>query len=151
MAEKDTMEQNEPKAAIRIEISSDKMEARVSFDITKGTRLSSEEEIIEALVEKNVFFGLDHEAIRGGASSLVPFVAARGVRPVHGKDAYIDRKFDLGVKGRPKIDQFDRADFKARRGATSTGRTSPRTRESPAFCRRGRIRKLRATTSCARR
>ena len=112
MAEKDTMEQNEPKAAIRIEISSDKMEARVSFDITKGTRLSSEEEIIEALVEKNVFFGLDHEAIRGGASSLVPFVAARGVRPVHGKDAYIDRKFDLGVKGRPKIDQFDRADFK---------------------------------------
>ena len=112
MAGKDSVGHAEPKAAIRIDISADKMEARVSFDATKGTRTWREEEIIGALVERNVFFGLDREAIRAATKSLVPFVAARGVRPEHGKDAYIDRKFSLGGKGRPKIDQHDRADFK---------------------------------------
>ncbi|ERL03630.1 FapA family protein [Mitsuokella sp. oral taxon 131] len=115
MADNDNTKRNEKevqKAVIKVDVSSDKMEARVSFDTTNGTHALTEEEILEALKEKDISFGLDHEAIRAATKSLVPFIAARGERPVKGEDAYIERKFDLGVRGRPKIDQFDRADFK---------------------------------------
>ena len=43
---------------------------------------------------------------------LIPFVAANGTPPIAGENAYIDRKFDLGVKGRPVVDQYDRVDYK---------------------------------------
>jgi len=43
---------------------------------------------------------------------LNPFVAAMGKPPKNGENARIERHFDLGVKGRPKVDQYDRVDFK---------------------------------------
>ncbi len=40
------------------------------------------------------------------------FEAALGKEPQHGEDAYLKKNYDLGVKGRPKTDEYDRADYK---------------------------------------
>jgi len=97
---------------IIVEVSKDRLEAKVRYDMTKGTKLPSTQMIMDALQEKNVVFGIDLAAIETGVKSLLPFVAAKGQPPVHGENAYIDRRFDLGVKGKPVVDQYDRVDYK---------------------------------------
>lgn len=102
-----------PEAGIVVEISKDRMEATVKFDASKGTRLPSAERVREELAKKNVVFGIDDEAIASGIKGFTPFVAAKGDPAIDGENARIERNFDLGVKGRPKvIDQYDRVDYK---------------------------------------
>ncbi|WP_029545617.1 FapA family protein [Selenomonas sp. AB3002] len=99
-------------ADIIVEISRDRMQATVRFDTRKGKGLRSVSDIQEALEAKKVVFGINLNAIKKGAQALNPFVAAQGVPPQHGENAVIERKFDLGVKGRPVIDKYDRVDYK---------------------------------------
>lgn len=99
-------------AGIIIDISRDQMIATVRYDTTKGTKLPTADEIKEALAEKGIIFGINDEAIENGVKSLTPFVAAEGKQVQHGENAKIERKFDLSVKNRPKIDEFNRADYK---------------------------------------
>ena len=65
-----------------------------------------------ALQEAGVVYGIDEDAVEDGTTSLTPFVAAEGLAPVNGENAYIDRKFDLGIKGRPVVDEYDKVDYK---------------------------------------
>lgn len=103
---------SEEVAGIIIDISRDQMIATVRYDTSKGTKLPTEADIKAALDEKGVVFGINEETIKNGVRSLTPFVAAEGKQVQHGENARIERKFDLSQKNRPKIDEFNRADYK---------------------------------------
>ena len=114
---KENTEQEPPDEAaevgIIVDLTHDKMEASVKFDTKKGTKLPSVESVKEELSKKGIVYGIDEEAIEKGVQSYAPFVAAKGKPAINGEDARIERNFDLGVKGRPKIiDQYDRVDYK---------------------------------------
>ena len=103
---------SEEVAGIIIDISRDQMIATVRYDTSKGTKLPTEADIKAALDEKGVVFGINEETIKNGVRSLTPFVAAEGKQVQHGENARIERKFDLSRKNMPKIDEFNRADYK---------------------------------------
>ena len=103
---------SEEVAGIIIDISRDQMIATVRYDTSKGTKLPTEADIKAALDEKGVVFGINEETIKNGVRSLTPFVAAEGKQVQHGENARIERKFDLSQKNMPKIDEFNRADYK---------------------------------------
>ena len=108
----DNKEEFEPYARIIVELSRDKMKATVKYDTRNGARLPTKDMIMAALAEAGVTYGIDEEAVEDGTQSLTPFVAAEGLPPVNGENAYIDRKFDLGIKGRPVVDEYDKVDYK---------------------------------------
>ena len=99
-------------ANIMIDVSKDRMTATVRFDLSVGTRLPTAEMVMDALQGKNIVFGVDLAAVEEGVKSSTPFVAAQGIPPVHGENARIERRFDLGVKGRPVVTQYDKVDYK---------------------------------------
>ena len=105
-------EEFEPYARIVVELSRDKMKAIIKYDTRGGARLPTKEMIMAALEEAGVNYGIDEEAIENGIGSLKPFTAAQGLAPINGENAYIDRKFDLGVQGRPVVDEYDKVDYK---------------------------------------
>ena len=102
----------EPYARLIVELSRDKMKATIKYDTRGGARLPTKEMVIGALAEAGVTYGIDEAAIESGIGSLTPFTAATGLPPVNGENAYIDRKFDLGIAGRPVVDEYDRVDYK---------------------------------------
>ena len=104
--------QDEAYARLIVDVSRDRMKVTVRYDTKNGSRLPTFDMVMEALSEKGVTYGIDEEEIRRGIESLAPFVAANGKPPVNGENAYIDRKFDLGTKGRPVMDEYDRVDYK---------------------------------------
>ncbi|MBR4153695.1 MAG: DUF342 domain-containing protein [Selenomonadaceae bacterium] len=108
----DAHEEIEPYAHLIVELSRDKMKATIKYDTRAGARLPTKEMVMEALAEAGVVYGIDEEAIDRGIGSLTAFVAAEGVRPVNGENAYIDRKFNLGIQGKPVVDEYDKVDYK---------------------------------------
>lgn len=106
------VEEEQKPAGIIVDISRDKMTATIRYDTNVGRMLPSYEDVQQALTDTGVVFGIDTDAIRKGIESLSPFVAAMGQAPKHGENARIERHFDLGIKGRPKVDAYDRVDFK---------------------------------------
>ena len=108
----DNKEEFEPYARIIVELSRDKMKAIIKYDTRGGARLPTKEMVMAALEEAGVNYGIDEEAIEYGIGSLKPFTAAQGLAPINGENAYIDRKFDLGIQGRPVVDEYDKVDYK---------------------------------------
>ena len=104
--------EDEAYAKVIVDISKDRMKVVIKYDTKNGSRLPTYEMVMEELQNKGVKFGIDEEEIKRGIESLSPFTAAQGQPPIPGENAYIDRKFDLGVKGRPVVDEYDRVDYK---------------------------------------
>ena len=99
-------------ATVVVDVSRDRMKATVRYDTRTGMKIPTKEMIMEALAAKGVTYGIKEEAIEKGMESMSSFVAAEGLPPVNGDDAYIDRKFDLSTKGKPVVDEYDRVDYK---------------------------------------
>ncbi|MBR2214282.1 MAG: DUF342 domain-containing protein [Selenomonadaceae bacterium] len=99
-------------AQIVVDVSKDRMKVTIRYETKNGTKLPSTEDVLEALKEKNVSFGINLEAIKQGVQSLTPFVAAEGKQPIHGENAKIERYFDLSTKGKPVVNEYDRVDYK---------------------------------------
>lgn len=99
-------------ARIIVELSRDRMKATIRYDTKQGAKQPTVEMLMAALSAAGVVYGIDAEAVEVGARSLSPFTAAEGLLPVNGENAYIDRKFDLGVSGRPVVDEYDKVDYK---------------------------------------
>lgn len=105
-------EEEEPYARLIVEIARDKMKATIKYDTRDGARLPTKEMVMQALNEAGIVYGINEDSIEIGIRSLTPFVAAEGLLPIPGENAYIDRKFDLGIQGKPIIDEYGRADYK---------------------------------------
>ena len=99
-------------AGLIVEISRDRMRVTVRYDTKKGTGLPTVEEVVEALASNQVVYGYKMPNIQKGVKALSPFVAAEGLKPQNGENARIERKFSLGVKGRPVVNEYDRVDYK---------------------------------------
>ena len=99
-------------ARIIVDISRDKMKATVRYDTKKGSRLPTFDMIMDELKALRITNGIDEEEIKRSYGYFKPYVAAQGQPPITGDNAYIDRKFDLGEKGRPVVDEYDRVDYK---------------------------------------
>lgn len=99
-------------AKIIVDVSRDKMKATVRYDTKRGTKLPTADMVIDAVKAMGINFGINEESINDNCSRLKPYVAAEGLPPVTGNNAYIDRKFDLSEKGRPVINEYDRVDYK---------------------------------------
>lgn len=99
-------------ARIVIDVSRDKMRASVKFDTKSGSRLPTFEMVMKELEDRGIVYGVNEEAVAEGVKKHALFIAAEGDPPVNGENAYIDRKFNLGVKGRPVVDEYDRVDYK---------------------------------------
>ena len=104
--------EEEPYARLIVEMPRDKMKAVVRYDTREGARQPTKEMVMAALAEAGVVYGIDEEAIEDGVRSLVAFTAAEGLQPIPGENAYIDRKFNLGVQGKPVLDEYGKADYK---------------------------------------
>ena len=105
-------EEEEPYARLIVEMARDKMKATIKYDTRDGARLPTKEMVMQALNEAGIVYGINEDSIEVGIRSLTPFVAAEGLLPIPGENAYIDRKFDLGVQGKPIIDEYGKADYK---------------------------------------
>lgn len=99
-------------ARLIVELPRDKMKATIRYDTREGVRLPSKEMVMEALKEAGVVYGIDEGAIEEGIMSLKAFVAAQGDLPKAGENAYIDRKFNIGVVGKPVMDEYEKVDYK---------------------------------------
>ena len=99
-------------AKIIVDVSRDKMKATVRYDTKHGTKTPTFEMVMETLQSMKITVGIDEDEIRRNCTRLKPFVAANGIPPVTGENAYIDRKFDLSKKGRPVVDEYDRVNYK---------------------------------------
>ncbi len=108
----DFKEESEPYARIIVELSRDKMKATIRYDTRAGAKLPTKDMVMAALSEAGVVYGIDEDAIESGIGSLTPFTAAEGLAPVNGENAYIDRKFNLGIQGKPVVDEYDKVDYK---------------------------------------
>lgn len=95
-----------------IEIANDAMTAAVRFDDNRGNVPPDVSDVLDALAAKKVVYGIDRDAIGRGVARLTPFMAARGTAPEAGTDARIEKKFDMGAKGRPAERAYDRVDYK---------------------------------------
>ena len=102
----------EPYARLIVDLSRDRMKATIRYDTREGATPPTKEMVIAALNEAGVVYGIDEDAIEAGIKSLKPFIAAQGLLPVPGENAYIDRKFNLGVQGKPVVDEYDKVDYK---------------------------------------
>ena len=87
-------EEAEPYARIIVEMTRDRMKATIRCDTSQGARLPTFDMVMAALNEAGVVYGIDENAIENGIKSLTPFVAAVGLEPIAGENAYIDRKFN---------------------------------------------------------
>ena len=99
-------------AVFTINISKDRLSASIHMDLKPDKKKPTEEMILKALQDKNITYGIDLAGIQDGLQAAGDFVAAKGLAPVNGEDAKIERKFNLGEKGRPVANKYDQVDYK---------------------------------------
>ncbi len=99
-------------AKVKLDVSKNRMEVKVHVDMKDGLQKPTEDIVLNALQEKNIVFGIDNEAIKAGLEDGIDFVAAKGIQPIKGEDARIEKKIDFGEKGRPATNDLDQVDYK---------------------------------------
>ena len=97
---------------VMIDVSRDRMTATARIELHNNEVMPTTEQVLAALKERGVVFGIDEDVITEGILSGEKFIVAQGIPPTNGEDAYIDRKFDLGEKGRPKKNEYDQVDYR---------------------------------------
>lgn len=107
-----TVAEDEPYAKITLDVARDRLQVTVKFDTSQGSRLPTAEMVLAAMADKGIIYGIDREAVDEGVKTLDPFIAAKGDPPIPGENAYIERRYNLGEKGVPVTDEYDKADYK---------------------------------------
>lgn len=97
---------------IVIDVSSDKLTAELHIELGEGQAVPTAEMIMEAIQLRNIKFGIIPEAVEAARATGQLTVIARGVPPQHGRDAVIERRFNVSKKGVPVMDEHGRADYK---------------------------------------
>lgn len=96
----------------KVEVTRDKMAVFIRFDRKATGVMPDLDEILEALENNRVTYGIDKDAISKALEGTTDFLAAKGTPPVKGEDARIVKMFDLGEKGRPVKNEYDQVDYK---------------------------------------
>lgn len=96
----------------QLDFSKDRMTVTMKIDRSADRRPPTKEEIMKALSERRVVFGIDEEAIEKGLEHGSQMVIARGQQPQKGQDAKIIRRFSLADKGKPVANEYDQVDYK---------------------------------------
>jgi len=101
---------------VRVMLTKDKLKAMVSLSERESHEPEiTAEEILKALSEAGVSFGVDNEAIEKGLSQKEygkPFMAARGIPVKKGDDAQIEYLFDTIHEIKPTEDKDGRIDYR---------------------------------------
>lgn len=95
-----------------VEVAPDKLSVMLRFDLGARQAVPTMDMIMDEVRLRNVKFGIMEEAIKEAMETGRPTVIARGVPPQDGRDAVIEKKFNVGEKGVPVVDEHDRADYK---------------------------------------
>ncbi|GIX43008.1 MAG: polymerase [Leptospiraceae bacterium] len=100
----------------RVEITPDEMKAYVKITPPrKGGRDLKVEDIVNALKAKGVVIGFKEENIKKALDEEIymeDILAAEGIPPKHGRDAYIEYKVRIKKEFQLEEDEFGRVDFK---------------------------------------
>lgn len=97
---------------IKISVSSDRMTARAEIHIDRGQIHPTVDMLKAALAEARVVFGIREKALDDACKYGMSTDVAFGKPVENGKDAQIVRNFNLGEKGKPKLVEYDRVDYK---------------------------------------
>lgn len=96
-------------------MSPDKMEVSIRFYApSNGGSLMSKEEILRDLNYQKIVFGIDEKTIDQFVENrqyCTDIVVARGLEPVHGKDANIEYYFTTDIKTKPTLQEDGSVDF----------------------------------------
>lgn len=97
-----------------LEIPKDAASASVTLTPAQGGKLILAEEILAALAQAGVRFGVDEEAIRQACAANVParLQAATGQPALHGEDAKFELLIDLARTRTPKVNEQGLIDFR---------------------------------------
>jgi uncharacterized protein (DUF342 family) len=97
---------------IEITLSEDKMEAEIEIECTAGA-IPSMDAVMAKIQQANIRFGVIQEALEEAlACPGKQVVFAKGIRPVHGRDAYFRYHVEIKKKAQPKEMEDGRVDFK---------------------------------------
>lgn len=106
-------EVEEETAEFTIDVTKDKMTAKVCFDRTKTMKMPPASKILAAAELLKITHGvLSEEEIKENLKVGNDFVIARGTPSQNGADAVIVKKFNMGEKGRPVKNKYDQVDYK---------------------------------------
>ena len=108
----ETLQKHVEYGSVIVDIAPDKLSAMVRFEVSGKQSIPTPDMIMMALSAKRVIYGINKEAVQAAAQSGSPTKVAQGEAPQNGKDAQIVRRFNVGEKGVPVVDEHDRADYK---------------------------------------
>jgi uncharacterized protein (DUF342 family) len=115
IAERDPGFEND--AVIDISISKDYMETRANITPPFFAKpWPTQEQINDALTEKNVIYGIDYEAISDMVTNHMcneSVIVAKGLQPVAGKNGWVEMKIDLTSRN-DKSDIEEKIDYRER-------------------------------------
>ncbi|MDE6626349.1 MAG: FapA family protein [Lachnospiraceae bacterium] len=99
----------------KVHISDDGMMAFIRFyPPSKGGNYMTAEDIVDVLEQNNVKFGISNKVVQAylrGRQFCRDIPIAKGKPVVHGKDAYVDYKFDTAPTAKPKLLEDGTVDF----------------------------------------
>lgn len=121
-------------AGIEVHISTDEMAAQVSLTPPRGGKPASIEDIIRALTEAGVVFGVDQAALQQACEvgSTTPIAVASGKTPQDGKDAIFEELVPETMDRAPKLDAKGFIDYREHGGITLVEPGTPLMRRTPA-------------------
>ncbi|MES2949650.1 MAG: FapA family protein [Pseudomonadota bacterium] len=107
-------------AAVQVHIAADDMLADLSLAAPEGGQPARVEDILQALAEAGVVFGVDHAAVSQAcaAGQVDHSRVARGVAPQHGKDTAFEALLPQTVDRTPQVDSNGLIDYRERGGIT---------------------------------
>lgn len=120
-------------ARIEVEISHDAMSATVSLSPPKGGKAASIEDVVRALVDAGVTFGVDHEtllqACQAGSADRV--LAAQGTPAQEGRDSDFVELVAESSNRAPKVNELGLIDYREHNGIAMVEPGSALMRRTP--------------------
>ncbi|NLY42488.1 MAG: DUF342 domain-containing protein [Clostridiaceae bacterium] len=110
----ESQEEKKFDAEIVVKVTADKMKALLSLLPPEGGKEATYQEMIDALLQEKIIFGINHDVIENLAGNPVynkEFVVAEGMAPVNGEDGKIQYHFNLVKDRTPKLLEDGRVDF----------------------------------------
>jgi uncharacterized protein (DUF342 family) len=121
-------------ARIEVQIAADEMAAQLSLIPPQGGKPASIEDVIRALAEAGVVFGVDQEALRQACElgSTSPIAVACGKIPQDGIDSSFEELVPQTMDRAPKVDEMGFIDYREHGSITLVQAGAPLMRRTPA-------------------